>query len=111
MSSRSLIIGRWRTALEDGDLHFSSRGIDAVDALLCDFENSAAAADRQPDALLNILRSTVMELDAMGGEHGRFGTFIDTDEREELVPYLLSVVGDSGLNLDDGDPTAAYRPW
>lgn len=111
MSPHSFIIDRWRTAIAEGDSCFTPGGIEAVDALLHDFERKAGAAAGRPDDLAQILRSTVMELDRIGGEHGQHGSFIDTDEREELVPFLLGVVAEHGLDLGDADPTEAYRPW
>jgi hypothetical protein len=111
MNRHSLILDRWRAALADGDSHFTPSGIEAVDVVLRDFERQAASAAGRPDLLSQVLRATVLQLDRIGGEHGQHGSFIDTDEREELVPFLLGVVGEHGLDVGGADPTEPYRPW
>ncbi len=106
------VIDRWRSALEDGDTRFTSEGIDAVAALLARFEREASAASRSQDTLRVLLRDVVLELDRLGGSEGAHGCFLETDEREELVPCLLDVVVRCGWDLgDDDDPTEPYRRW
>jgi hypothetical protein len=106
-----MIIERWRTSLSGGDTLFSAEGIAAVDERLNRFERDAAAASGDALRLSELLRELVLDLDRLGGEHGIYGTFLETDEREELVPYLIDVVEKEGLNTGGEDPTEAYRPW
>jgi hypothetical protein len=42
---------------------------------------------------------------------GVHGSFLETDEREELVPYLLDVIARHGLDTQGEDPTEPYRNW
>ena len=62
-------------------------------------------------ALREILHRIVLELDGLGGEEGTYGCFLETDEREELVPHLLEVMRACGLDVGDDDPTEPYRRW
>ena len=111
-SQLTQIVARWREAIRDGDSQFSSDGVDAVVQVLTEFEVRATAAAQDTVALLTILRETVHELACLGGLEGRYGCFLETDEREELVPFLLDIVGECGLALEDGeDPTESYRMW
>lgn len=48
-------------------------------------------------------------LDRLGGSNGVHGTFIETDEREELVLDLLDVVAAPGLDSGREDLTGSYR--
>lgn len=106
------ILRRWFSAWEEGDEQFTEDGVESVRRLLEKFEADAVLAKHNDASLLRILARTVRDLDVLGGSDGRHGCFIETDEREELVPYLLGVVRDCGLTLDDGeDPTESYRGW
>lgn len=106
------VVERWRESLEEGDTRFTLEGIEAVASTLVRFERGALSARRSQEVLRKLLRETVLELDRLGGSEGVHGCFLETDEREELVPYLLDVVVRCGLDLgDDTDPTDAYRRW
>lgn len=106
------VVDRWRTAMKDGDVQFSSDGIDAVVGALLEFERRARSARLDVATLQATLRQTVLELACIGGLEGRYGCFLETDEREELVPYLLDIVQDCGWAIEDGeDPTEPYRTW
>ncbi len=109
--SRQSILERWRDAVTQGDTLFTGPGIDAVDRALADFEVAAAAATGNPEVLAEVLRGIVVELDRLGGLDGVHGSFLETDEREELVPYLLDVIARHGLDTQGEDPTEPYRNW
>jgi hypothetical protein len=111
MSQRDGILSRWRSALAQGDSQFTQEGIDAVECELSAFEGRAMEARGQQQALRAVLRRTVLALEHLGGAQGTFGCFLETDEREELVPYLLGIVSDCGLVSDQEDPTEPYRNW
>jgi len=106
------ILRRWIAAREEGDEQFTEDGIESVRRVLERFEADAHVAKNNDDSILRVLSKTVWDLGVLGGSDGRYGCFIETDEREELVPYLLGVVRDCGLTLEESeDPTESYRRW
>ena len=107
---REVFLDRWRRSMAEGDTQFTPEGIDATVRVLEKFEQSSKMAAGVKARLEDILHIAVMELDRLGGQNGIHGVFLETDEREELVPYLLRVVEDEGLDVRD-DPTESYRPW
>jgi hypothetical protein len=109
--ARDAILRRWREAMVSGDSLFTAEGIAAVERALVRFEADAAAAGGSPESLAESLRAVVLELDRLGGLDGIHGSFLETDEREELVPYLLGVVAEHGLHADGEDLTEPYRLW
>lgn len=109
--ARDAILRRWREAMASGDSLFTAEGIAAVESALVRFEADAAAAGDSPESLAESLRAAVLELDRLGGLDGLHGNFLETEEREELVPYLLGVVAEHGLHADGEDLTEPYRLW
>ncbi|MBK6518560.1 MAG: hypothetical protein IPM79_24340 [Polyangiaceae bacterium] len=101
----------WREDLAEGGSSLTEEQIAAVDAILDQFV-SRLEGSRDRAQILQVLHETVNALNESGGLHGRLGNFIETDEREDLVPFLLEEAKRAGLALKPGeDPTAAWREW
>lgn len=94
----------WRARMKAGDPRFTKAKIDAAEKALKAFV--AAVADDPKGALEDVVRA----LNALGGYEGKHGNFIETEEREELVPFLLAKARAAGLRAK-GDPTEKLREW
>jgi hypothetical protein len=77
---------RWREEMEEGDDLFTEEGIAAVDQVLRDYAaRLEALGPNAPSVdLLAAMKTAVLALNEIGGLDGRFDSFIETSEREEL---------------------------
>lgn len=94
----------WRARMKAGDTRFTKAKIDAVEKALKVFV-AAVAADPK-----GALDEVVRALNGLGGYEGKLGNFIETEEREELVPFLLERARAAGLRAKE-DPTEPLRTW
>lgn len=110
METAQSIAERWRERMRDGDSSFTEESVAAVEAELARFLRALRAA--QPGQVAAELERVVESLNEIGGISGRFPDLIETEEREELVPFLLDAARDAGMEIPPGeDPTEAWRLW
>jgi hypothetical protein len=119
-SAQSLILPSpviaWRKRMigdgvEAGDQIFTEENLFASQAVLDAFlsEVETAAAKKSPTQLLAAVKNLVKSLNKLTKN---MGNFIETNEREELVPYIENVVKAAGLHIPQGlDITLEWRDW
>ena len=74
-------------------------------------ESAKSAAD-PARAFESAIESVVADLNRIGGLDGEFGNIIETDEREVLVPAIISCAEEAGARFEAGhDPTERFRTW
>ncbi|WP_156909614.1 hypothetical protein [Ottowia thiooxydans] len=101
----------WRQRMAEGDSAFSDANLqltaDEINALFASV--GQAVEKRSPKQIINALKKTVKNLNRLNRRNGHF---IETTEREELVPYLQMILRDTGLQFEDGfDVTLEWRDW
>jgi hypothetical protein len=97
--------------IEAGDQIFTEENLSASQAVLDAFlaEVQTAAAKKSPTQLLAAVKTVVKSLNKLTKN---IGNFIETNEREELVPYIENVVKAAGLHIPQGlDITLEWRDW
>jgi hypothetical protein len=97
--------------VEAGDQIFTEENLAASQAVLDAFlaEVQTAAAKKSPTQLFATVKTVVKSLNKLTK---KMGYFIETNEREELVPYIENVVKAAGLHIPQGlDITLEWRDW
>lgn len=94
----------WRARMKAGDASFTEAKIAAAEKVLRAFIDGV---DADPNGALG---AAVKGLNAIGGFDGSMGNFIETTEREELVPFLLGAARAAGAK-GKGDLTEDLREW
>jgi hypothetical protein len=97
--------------IEAGDQYFTEENLAAshnvLDAFLAEVET--AASKKSPTKLLAAVKNVVNALNKLTK---KMANFIETNEREELVPYIHHVVKTAGLQIPDAlDLTQEWRDW
>ena len=109
------LMASWHTYRRDGDQRFKLEAISAVEDAVRAYERALVGLSHESppqDELRDAVRTVVLALNSIGGLDGRYGNFIETDDREILLPLLLQMASERGLDLAPGeDPTASYRLW
>jgi hypothetical protein len=109
------LIESWHQLHVAGDARCSPEAIAAVKEAVAQFDEALAGTPEQGEtrnSILSALRQVVFRLNEIGGLEGSYGSFIETDDREVLVPLLLEKARAAGLQLRPGDdPTSADRTW
>ncbi len=101
----------WRKRQADGDDLFTDANLSASQQILDVFltKVSGAATKKSPAQLLAAIKNVVKALNKLTK---KMANFIETNEREELVPYIHHVVKTAGLQLPDNlDLTLEWRDW
>jgi hypothetical protein len=104
-------VHRWRERMHDGDATFDENNLALADAEIAAFIEKIrlAVGKKSPTQIVNALKDCVKRLNRLSRKHGHF---IETSEREELVPYLNAIVSATGLQFEEGfDPTFEWREW
>jgi hypothetical protein len=94
-----------------GDNIFTEDNLAASQNVLNDFlaEVQTASAKKSPTQLLVAVKNVVKSLNKITK---KMSNFIETSEREELVPYIENVVKAAGLQIPQGlDITLEWRDW
>jgi hypothetical protein len=97
--------------VEPEDEIFTEENLSASQAVLDAFlaEVQTAAAKKSPTQLLAAVKNVVKSLNKLSK---KMANFIETNEREELVPYIENVVKAAGLHIPQGlDITLEWRDW
>lgn len=101
----------WHGRMLDGDKQFSAQKLDESHLILDAFLQNAqtAAAAKNPKALYKSIETVVKAFNKLNQLNQYF---IETDEREELAPYILNVAKAAGLQFDSAlDLTETWRGW
>jgi hypothetical protein len=94
-----------------GDNIFTEENLTASQVVLNAFlaEVETAAAKKSPSQLLAAVKNAVKSLNKITKN---MDNFIETNEREELVPYIENVIKAAGLHIPQGlDITLEWRDW
>lgn len=94
--------------MADGDANFTEERIAAVEALLAQYQESAAAEGADP---MGEMQRAVEGINRLAGFKGSMGRFIDTVEREELCACIEDVARRAGATWKGDDPTEDWREW
>jgi hypothetical protein len=97
--------------IENGDQIFTEENLSASQEVLNTFlaKVQTAAAKKSPVQLLAEVKNVIKSLNKLSK---KMANFIETNEREELVPYIENVVKAAGLHIPQGlDITLEWRDW
>jgi hypothetical protein len=97
--------------IKPGDNNFIEENLAASQVVLDTFlaDVATAAAKKSPTQLLTTVKNVVNSLNKLTK---KMGGFIETSEREELVPYIEKVVKAAGLQIPQAlDITLEWRDW
>lgn len=113
MSDLETLLESWERQFAEGEARFCPQAIDEIRAAFFTYQRGLDVVRENAQAqLLAKVEGLVAELNAIGGLDGRHRSLLETDEREELVPLILRMARQAGLELKpDDDPTAATRSW
>ena len=98
---------------DEFDAGYTQDDVEECGEILDDYIDSlidlAGAADE--DAILDCVRSVIVKLNRLN-ERCDY-QIIETDQREELVPYIIQAAEQAGLSSDreDYDITEQWREW
>ena len=100
----------WKRRMKQGDTIFTERNISATETALSEFleQLSLATTEGKADKVHAAVKKVVLAFNKLNVKYG----FIDTMEREELVEYIQSAVGQTGFVVEKGlDLTEEWREW
>lgn len=98
---------------EDYDANFESgyeqTHVDRRSVILTDYLDSIAEQlEAPPETLLEVVKSTVEELNTLNDDSD--GTIIETDQRERICEFIENGLRFAGFE-PDFDPTEQWREW
>jgi|GEM_PF-591499 len=107
----SLPTDNWIERLNDGDDTFSMEAIKASQNILLKYVEAIKRINSPSEtSLLDLLKLAIFELNEITNSDSTFGSFIETQEREELVDFFEQSLSQLGFNFDY-DVTEAWREW
>lgn len=108
---KSSPVHQWRRRMREGDSIFNESNLKLTEEELGAFflNIQQAVKKRSPKQIINALKKTIKNLNRLNSKHGHF---IETMEREDLVPFLQDVLRATGLRFEEGfDVTLEWREW
>lgn len=112
MTVASTITQNWARLQADGDSRISNEAIACLSRILELYEKDIRAIHGDKERAQHCLLSAVRSLNALGGLEGQYGNIIETDDRELLVPWMIALAKEGGLEVREGeDPTFDERTW
>lgn len=109
-TTRELPTSRWREELAAGeDDYFSEDGLNEAEQALARFVSALEECETRDEAVLAV-KTLVLRLNDVGGIDGKYGDFIETDEREELAAIIFDSLKEKGFVFDE-DITEQWRTW
>ncbi len=93
------------------DAGYAREHVDRCDRILDRYLDALrkVPADGPDPYIREAVRQVVLDLNELNRICG--GGLIETDQREDLVAFILSAAREAGLAADGSDPTAEWREW
>ena len=108
---KKLPTSSWRNRMKEGDNQFTDQNIRATEEKLLLFMDqvATAAAEKKANKVHSAIKKFVVAVNKLNEAHE---SFIDTQEREELVEFLEEAIGLTGFQIPESvDMTEEWREW
>ncbi|MBL8803826.1 MAG: hypothetical protein JNN27_17620 [Planctomycetes bacterium] len=99
----------WRQRMDGGDDMFTPKALAASDRALDAFLSELASLD-QPATEATALPAVERVVRKFNELNDKFGSFVETSEREELCAYIDAALKSVGVTFP-GDVTYQWREW